>query len=288
MTPGDPRSVVTPDGRTLAGRVLGPPDGTPVLFVAGAGTGSSMAFGGDLLPGAGVRLLTVDRPGMGGSDPDDARTLASTVADYRAFVEGVLGEPGARVPVVANSQGAVFGLGAAVAGWASRLVLVSPADEVADPRVRALLPDGPRELSELASAHPERAAAVLRGFTAEAMAEMVLAGSGAADRACYTEPEFRRVYRQALAEGFAHGGRGYVLDTLIAMRPWGLALDAVACPVHVLVGADDLGHSPDRAATLTGRIPGARREVVDGAGGALLWTHPERVLAALLGEPAVP
>ncbi len=275
-------SVRTPDGRTLAGANFGPADGEPVLFIAGAATGRSMAFGEDLLDTLGVRLLTMDRPGMGASDADPGRTLASTVDDYRELVSAALGDAEARVPVVANSQGGVFGLGAAVTGWASRLVLASPADELAYPAIRAMLPPEATGLADLAQQDPAAAAEVLAGFDAEAMEQMVLSGSGPEDRAFYAAPEFLKRYRSALAEGFAGAGAGYVRDTLIAMRAWNLPFDRIRVPVSVLFGAKDLTHSPDHGAVLASRIPGASRTVFEDAGGALLWTHARAVLEAAL------
>src|SRR5690625_2710140 len=64
-------------GRVLAGRSFGPATGDPVLFIAGAATGKSMHFGDDLLESAHVRLITMDRPGMGASNPHPHRTLRS-------------------------------------------------------------------------------------------------------------------------------------------------------------------------------------------------------------------
>jgi pimeloyl-ACP methyl ester carboxylesterase len=55
-------------------------------------------------------------------------------------------------------------------------------------------------------------------------------------------------------------------------------------PVHLWYGAHDTStvHSPDHGAELAPRIPGARRHLIPEAGGALLWTHAEAILAALL------
>ncbi len=270
--------VRLPDGRRLAGKSFGPLDGRAVLFVAGAGTGRSMSFGGDILDEMGVRLVTMDRPGMGGSDADPGRTPSSTARDYRDFLQGVLGGPVDGVPVVANSQGALFGLSTALAGWSGPCVLVSPMDEVARPATREQLPPEALELPDLVRDDPERARGVLGDFTADAMEAMVLGGSPARDREVYAEPEFLAVYRTALAEGFAGSGVGYVQDTMMAMSPWELALQTVTKPVHVLHGEHDRTHSPDLGETLTSLIPGARREVVPGAGGALLWTHSRMVL----------
>jgi pimeloyl-ACP methyl ester carboxylesterase/ribosomal protein S18 acetylase RimI-like enzyme len=276
------RAVTLPDGRTLTGRTWGPPAGRPVLLVAGAGTGSAMPFGEHELARRGVRLLTMDRPGAGGSTPDPGRTAASTAADYAAFAAAVTGDAGP-LPVVASSQGALFGLAIAAAGGASALVLVSPADEVAHPAVAALLPEHPRALADLARTAPDAARAVLGRMTPASMAAMVLDGAVPADRAVYREPGFLARYRAALAEGFAGDGAGYVADTMLAMRTWQVDLGAVRVPTTVLIGEHDGWHSPDMGRTLTARIPGAVRHVVAGAGGALLWSRPGLVLDAATG-----
>lgn len=264
-----------PGGRVLAWSETGPGDGTPVLFLAGAATGRSMVFG----DGSRVRLVTVDRPGIGASTPDPHRSAASTAADLAALVTR-LGGP---VPVVANSQAAVFGLAAAEHGIASRLLLVSPADEVADPRVFAQLPGPVRDVVTRVREDPAAAREFFARLGPGGMERMVLDGADPADREVYQDPVFLARYRAALREGFANDGAGYATDTIIAMSRWQLDWAAIRVPVQVWFGDRDRVHSPDLGALLTSRIPGARRHVVPGAGGALLWTHAEEILAAAIG-----
>jgi pimeloyl-ACP methyl ester carboxylesterase len=59
---------------------------------------------------------------------------------------------------------------------------------------------------------------------------------------------------------------------------------SVTVPVDLWYGAEDTAHSPDNGARLATRVPGARRHVVPGIGGALLWTHAAPILSALLAE----
>ncbi|MFM1730159.1 alpha/beta hydrolase [Prescottella soli] len=274
-------TVTLASGRVLAGAAFGPESASPVLFVAGAGTGKSMCFGVDQLGPAGLRLLTMDRPGMGGSSPDEGRSVASTAQDYRAFVSSVTGMRSPHLPVVANSQGALFGLAIAAAGWASSLTLVSPADEVAYPAIHDMLPPEATRLSDMVRDDPQAATEMLGSFTAEAMENMVLAGSDQGDRAFYLSASFNAMYRTALAEGFAGNAPGYVRDTLMAMAPWPVDLGSIACPVRILFGAEDRVHSPDLGEMLSARIPTAVRQVIHGEGGSLLWTRPELTLAPL-------
>lgn len=284
MDLGSTIRVATPDGRTLVGASFGPETGQAVLFIAGAATSKRMAFGLNLLETLNVRLLTMDRAGLGGSTPDAQRTLASTASDYRAFIDGALGVEAEAIPVIANSQGAVFGLMLASAGRIRSLTLVSPADELAHPIIRDMLPAEATRLADLARTNPEEATQILGKFSAQAMEEMVLAGSDDADAAFYRSPPFRARYRRALEEGFANHGEGYVRDTLIALRAWDINFDGISCPVHVLFGLHDAAHSPDHGETLAGRIPGATRTVIEEAGGALLWTHAPLVFETVLGS----
>lgn len=270
--------TITADGRVLTGLSFGPAEGRPILFVAGAATGKSMVFGDDLLDAMNLRIITMDRPGIGDSTPDPARTLESTAADYRTFVAAALAEKTAPVPVIANSQGAVFALKLASMGGAASLTLVSPADELAHPKIHAMLPPEATMLADLAQSAPEEAATILRDFSAQAMEKMVISGSNVEDAKFYQAEPFLSLYRRSLAEGFMNAGSGYIADTLIAMRAWQLDFDAISCPVQVLFGAGDLTHSPDHGETLASRIPGASRIVFSDAGGALLWTHAREVL----------
>lgn len=282
MDLGSVLRVVTADGRTLVGASFGPTTGQPMLFIAGAATSKKMIFGMDLLESLNIRLFTMDRAGLGDSSEDPHRTLTSTASDYHAFLSGVLGEGASEIPVIANSQGAVFGLMLAASSPMQNLTLVSPIDEVAHPIIRAKLPAEATELADLALTSPERAADILGSFSAEAMEEMVLAGSDEADAAFYRSPLFLARYRCALNEGFANGGSGYVQDTLLALRPWNIDFSEISCTTQILFGINDLTHSPDHGETLAKRIPGASRTVFDDAGGALLWTHAAFVFETAL------
>lgn len=200
-------------------------------------------------------------------------------------VESKPGVTNPSVPIVANSQGAVFGLAAAAQGWAQNLVLASPADEVANPSVRALLPETARALPDLAQSKPNAARDLLYSFTPHAMRAMVLDGSDEQDRAVYTAPAFDALYQTALAEGFARAGSGYVADTIMAITRWPIDLAAITTPVAVLFGAGDQVHSPDRGTLVTTRLPNAQRAVISNAAGALLWTHSDLVFNTALQQP---
>lgn len=270
-----------PDGRVLGWAEWGPVDGAPVLLCPGAATSRSLGIGAGAVEALGVRFVSVDRPGLGASTPAPGRTFSDFADDVRQLrVLRGLGHPA----VVGNSQGAPFALACAAEGVASALALVSGADEVAAPEFAPALAEEPRGLVERIARDPVGAEEFFAGFTADAMWGMVTEGGPACDLAVYQDPGFASAYRRALAEGFVQGPAGYARDTVLAMGRWPFALDGITVPVQIWYGEHDTSHSPDNGALLAARIPGADRHVVPGTGGALLWTHPEPILTALLAH----
>lgn len=272
-----------PGGRRLGWAEWGPPDGTPVLLVPGAATSRRLGIAAGAAEALGVRLISVDRPGLGASSPAPGRTFAGFAADIGRFaaLRG-LGRPAA----VGNSQGAPFALACAAAGVIGALAVVSGADEVAAPEFADALPPELRGMVDAVAADPDAAAQLFAGFTADAMWTMVTSGSPDTDLAVYRAPGFERAYRRALAEGFSQGTAGYARDTVLAMGRWPFDLTDITAPVDLWYGEHDTSHSPDNGTTLAARIPGARRHVVPGIGGAVLWTQGEEILRILLERTA--
>ncbi|MFB6441377.1 alpha/beta fold hydrolase [Streptomyces sp. NPDC056411] len=270
-----------PDGRLLGWAEWGPADGTPVLFSPGAATSRRLGFGAAAVEALRIRLISLDRPGLGASSPAPGRTFTDFAADVGEFAaRRGLGRPA----MVGNSQGAPFALACAAEGVTGPLAVVSGADEIAEPRFAKALPDELRRLVGLSVADPDAAERVFAGLTPQAMWDMVLTGSPDSDRAVYEEPAFAAAYQRALQEAFAPGPGGYARDTALAMGRWGIALSSLTVPVDLWYGTEDTAHSPDQGAGLTLRIPGAVRHLVPGIGGAVLWTHAEAILRTLLGR----
>lgn len=273
-----PPDWIERDDRRVAFTAYGPDSGMPVLFIAGAGCGRLMRFGEQHLKNHHVRLISVDRPGIGASGPDPDKTFDSVAADLAAVIDTVAGVP---VPVVANSQGAPFALALAETGRIDGLVLVSPIDDLGYPPVTALLTPPHREFVTAIAADPDGAEHDLSGYTATALFDMIMTDYPVSDRVVYDDPGFRTMLRAALVDGFAQGPAGYARDTVLATTPWPAHLLTPATDVQLLFGSDDTVHSPDLGITLACRIPGASRTVVDGVGGALLWAYPDLVLRRL-------
>jgi pimeloyl-ACP methyl ester carboxylesterase len=257
-------------------------DGAPVLFSPGAATSSFLGFVTGVVERLGVRLIAVDRPGLGGSDPAPDRTLLDTAADIRALASSLALE---RPAIIGFSQGAPLALACAATDAVSAVAVVSGTDELAGPVLRGMLPPEIRQLVELAETNPPAAEAVFRGMmTPTSLKEMIRSHSPEVDLAVYLEPSFAAAFASAVDEGFVQGPDGYARDTLLVMQRWPFDPAQIRQPVQLWYGSADASpfHSLDLGASLARRIPGAVRTVVDGGGGSILWTHGTEILEALL------
>ena len=267
--------------RVFAWSEWGPVTGTPVLFLTGAGMAGTLGFGLEHLEKLNLRLIAPDRPGLGASSPDPDKSLASVARDVGELVAklGLV-----KIPVVAFSQGAPFAFAAAASGTASSLAIVSGQDELYRPEFADGLPDQVRDMTRHAQEDPAGFSAMLEGFAEpDGFYDLVLSMSSPEDRSVYGVEPFAAAYRHALREGFRQGPKGYVLDTLAALRPWCIDLGMINCPVSLWYGGKDGSpvHSPDFGLSLAGRLPNASRRFFPEEGGALLWTRSLDILSEL-------
>jgi pimeloyl-ACP methyl ester carboxylesterase len=267
--------------RRMAWSEWGPADGAPVLFSPGAGTSSSLGFATAALERLGARLIAVDRPGLGRSDASPDRTLLDGAADIRALATALSLE---RPAIVGFSQGAPLALACAAIGAVSAVAFVSGTDELAAPALRGAHPPMLLKPVELAEVDPAAVEAQFRGMTPAMLLQMI-EHSPEVDLAVYRHPAFAAAFAAAVEEAFARGPDGFARDALLAMQRWPFDPAQIRVPVHLWYGGVDASplHSPDHGASLARRIPGAARTLVEGAGGAVLWTHGAEILAALLG-----
>lgn len=281
-------SIALPRGRTLAWHEWGRRTGRPVVFCTGAAMSGALGFGLDVLDALGVRLLAVDRPGLGGSSTHAEKSLATWVDDVCALLDATGIE---RPHVVGFSQGAPFALALGAADVVEAVALVSAQDDFSYPAVAALLPVSVAGMVQLARTNPTTLARDIAAVaSAEWLRDLVVRTSSALDRAFYTSGAFAAAYAHSLAEGFRQGVDGYVRDLITTLGPWPFHPEDVDVPVDLWYGVHDASpvHSPDYGVTLATRLPRATLTVVDDAGGALLWTHASSILTRLLRHDEAP
>ncbi|HEY9737458.1 MAG TPA: alpha/beta hydrolase [Trichocoleus sp.] len=204
MTPPEKRAALKlQDGRQLAWSEWGPADGIPVLFCTGAGMSSWLGFGAGDLASLNLRLICIDRPGLGSSDPHARKTLSSWADDVEAFIHANALGP---VLAVGFSQGSVFALALAWRGLVDAIAIVSGQDELTHPSFQSLLHPDVAVMVTAAQQDPmgfEQRFAQMA--TADGLWQLIMGMSAPCDRQLYESDAFGAAYRQALQEGFAQG-----------------------------------------------------------------------------------
>jgi pimeloyl-ACP methyl ester carboxylesterase len=129
--------ITLPGGRRLCWHEFGDPDGSPVMYTAGTPvSGLGGASYDEAAGAAGLRWISPDKPGYGGSDYHRDRSLVSWGDDLAALADH-LGLD--RFAVAGESGGGPFTLGAAhkLAGRVSVAALIAGAGAPLDPDERA-------------------------------------------------------------------------------------------------------------------------------------------------------
>jgi pimeloyl-ACP methyl ester carboxylesterase len=258
------RSVLAADGRTLTVREGGDPVGFPVLSISGT-PGSSTLYAPHARDAEerGIRLLSYDRPGYGGSTRLKNRKVADCAADISAVCDALGVE---RFCVWGISGGGPHALAAAsllpdrvVA--AAVLASVAPygaeglnyfdgmgAQNVAD---YATILEGEaaqrasteRQRSELLSSTPERLADVWQ----------TLLGPSDREVASGTLAAFLLDHMRA---GIESSVNGWIDDDLSFVIPWGFNLSSIRVPVQLWHGAQDQFVPYGHGIWLAAHVPG--------------------------------
>jgi pimeloyl-ACP methyl ester carboxylesterase len=226
------------DGRMLAWSEWGDPRGRPVVFLHPCPGSRMFCPDEQMTARQGVRLITIDRPGYGASDPVPDPTLTGFALDLVRLVDhlwlgqfAVVGWSGggpyaAACAALLGERVSALGLVAAPAGNDEVLSWSTPA---ADLR-RLVEEDVPLALTTVAAG------------TADLAADPDRAGerwSSPSDAAARRQPGADEALRVMWREGLRLGLEGVAADVVASLRPWDFAPSQVLTPATLFYGDDD-------------------------------------------------
>jgi pimeloyl-ACP methyl ester carboxylesterase len=194
----------------------------------------------------GIRLISYDRPGYGGSDPQPGRAVVDTASDVAAIAnEFGIG----RFSIVGRSGGAPHALAcAATLGerlhCAAALSSLAPVDAeglhryggTADSNVDAyrdeeVHDDLKTELAKRARRVRDDPDSLLRSLWPELASQ---------DRKVVGDIALRRILAETYATALQDTACGWIDDMLALRRPWGFDLSAITTQVMLWHGGDDV------------------------------------------------
>jgi pimeloyl-ACP methyl ester carboxylesterase len=280
--------VNLPDGRSLACCSVGDPAG-PVVFHNHGGPSSRLEVRlmAEAAKNAGLRLIGVDRPGIGRSTPRPRRSLRQWAEDILALADRLqvdrfavtgwseggpwalscaAGIPGIRLKQVVSIAGGSYG--AFGDNWARPFL--NPADRLGGwlslhfhPGFRLMY-----DALEWDAVH----------FPAQYLKQLQGAMNGY-DKAFFDDPDVARLFLDASRECFRQGSSGLVEDATLLYHDWGIEWSRIAVPVSLWQGTDD--HLVPAAINkpIADAIPGARWNIVEGAGHCVMLGEMDAILA---------
>lgn len=268
--------------RRLAWHEVGDPSGFAIVHChGGLSCRLETAFADRICRERGVRWITADRPGIGGSDIQPGRKLTDWADDMAALADHLqLG----RFAVSGWSAGGPYALacGAQLGDRVSQVITMAGmaplrgARDIADLGMATdrflfrVSPGSPRLAATGLAAARRAPPALVRASVARALSNSPDAGALPQDMA-------DRI-TAALTESLRLGGLGTALDYALLAGDWGFAPARVKCPVVIWHGSEDRLLPIAHAQRLADWLPAASFRRCEGLGHFL----PQRCLAEIL------
>ena len=271
------RVANAPDGRSLAFEEWGDRNGFPVFSLHGTpGSRFSRHYDEGLYVEAGVRVITYDRPGYGGSDRLPGRRVVDCVEDVAAIADVLRID---RFAVLGGSGGGPHALAVAArlperVERATCAVGIVPYDTEGFDWFDGM---DPKNVEEFNWALEGEAVLVsnLEREAADALARVAVYPSKVIgdefnlpepDRAELARPERHEVIRQSVSESIGKGVWGWVDDDLAFTWPWGFDVAEIRIPTRVIYGATDVLVPRGHGEWLAQNVPGAEVVIEDDKG----------------------
>jgi pimeloyl-ACP methyl ester carboxylesterase len=275
------RTVQTADGRTLAVQENGDPDGIPVLVHMGSPNSRHLypPISADAAA-RGLRLISYDRPGYGGSTSSPDRNVADCAADARAIC--------AALGIDRVAMWGISGGGPHLLACAALLPdLVVAAASLASPA-----PYGAEGLDWFAGMGQDNADdfRLIHEDMAAFRAKMVMDREGLlatpvadlgksleslltpTDAAALTG-ELAEYLSWSMKDGLAPGMEGWWEDSVALSGPWGFDLAQISVPVLVVHGRQDMFVPFGHGEWLAAHVPGAEPRLLDNDGHVTLMEN---------------
>jgi pimeloyl-ACP methyl ester carboxylesterase len=269
------RQIGVSDGRRITIDCWGDPRGFPVFLLHGTpGSRSGPVPRVSLICQLGVRLISYDRPGYGGSDRHRGRTVAAAAWDVLDIADhlgldtfGVVGRSGGGPHALAC---AAF-IGGNRLRSVAVLVGLAPSDamgldwfegmtesNVQDYELAELDGDDAvvADLTRRAKQIDEDPRSLLNALHKE-MAE--------ADRRVAFDVGIQRHLTESYREAIRNGPYGWIDDVLAFRSPWGFELSKIEIPVRFWHGDQDVFSPLAHSRWMADQIPSAQIEVEPGA-----------------------
>ncbi|MEB2285629.1 MAG: hypothetical protein B6D46_08725 [Polyangiaceae bacterium UTPRO1] len=291
LTPGRERRLRLADGRAVGVAEYGDPSGRPILWFHGTPGGRRQVPPAAVAAARarGIRLIGIERPGIGDSTPH----LHRSVLEWADDVNDVVDQLGiGNFALVGLSGGGPYVLGCAHR-LAGRVVGGAILGGVAPAVGADAAPGGPMRLAVNlrpvlhALREPLGVAVWASAFAlrpiASAVFDFVIGTMPPGDRAVMRRPEMKAMFLDDMLRAGQHQLRAPVYDLVLFTREWGFSVRDVRVPIRFWHGDADPLVPLEHAHHLAGLVPDAELRVRPGEGHMGNLDAAEEILDTLLG-----
>jgi pimeloyl-ACP methyl ester carboxylesterase len=283
------------DGRRLSYAETGPRDGAPVVYCHGA-IGTPLAHSVDLdriAWGLAIRHVSVNRPGIGGSDPAPGRTILRFAADLRELADALGIE---RFSLVGVSAGGPYALAAAreLPDRVDRLAVCSSLSPLCELHCTRGMRLRIRLALRLLARAPGPCGAIGDAFLPlvrrhpQLLSRIIAAHAAPGERERLAQAYERLAASASFLEATAGGVSGLIDDYLVYAASWGFSPEEVASEVHLWHGCGDPLVPMDHALDLAVALPRCRVFFDPDEGHHFFRRRLGEILAVLVGRRAEP
>lgn len=261
------------DGRLLAYREYGAPAGAACVYIPGTPVSSIAGEAYEhAARRAGVRLICVDKPGYGHSDPHAMGTLLTFARDVASLADA-LGL--SRFAVAGESGGGPYALAAGHA-LPERLTSVTVLVGMG-PGHEAWAREGMKPLNLLMLFAAQRVPWVLRplllGYAWDARRDRgesrrVTGRHATPEADQQVQREVGHIELASIRDGLRSGVGGMLHETRLLASPWGFELSEVTVHVELWHGEDDVNVPVSLARHVAARLPDCAVHILPGVGHA--------------------
>jgi pimeloyl-ACP methyl ester carboxylesterase len=282
---GTDRTIRLRDGRRLGFAEWGDAGGRPLLYFHGwPGSRAEGRLADETARSRGIRLIAIDRPGMGLSDFQPRRTLVDWADDVVELAAALTLD---RFAVLGISGGTPY---AAACAWklSQRLTSVGTVSGLAPVDVPGVIA-GMGQQNRLAFQVVGRLGVLRRLLMAKSAVSVrrhpdrVLENgvATAVDKQYLDRPDVRTILVESLSEAYRRGSRGPAWELALYSRPWGFRLEDVRVPVHLWHGEQDANHPVAMGRYLARVFPECRAIFYPGEGHLHFVDRLPEILAAV-------
>ena len=266
---GVDRFLKLADGRKLCFAEFGANDGFPVIALHGTpGSRLMHALGHDGAGELGLRIISPDRWGYGGSDVHPRPSLSAYAKDVEALANRLNVNEFALVGI---SGGAPFAAATAAVmkKRVARLALVSPMGPITPAsdmrifhhlcfRLMPRIPGGPTALFWFYR--------LLLFIDANVALAIAAVAAVRVDQELIRTPQYGDHLMQTFRAGLMPGAAGPATDLKLFSRPWDISLKSIEAPTRVWLGTEDRNVPQAAARRIATEVPFAQLTLLDRQG----------------------